>query len=375
VIKELKVIRHRGVWQVVMTVESEQRREYPATGLSCGIDPGITTPCTLAGEDMPLGVGGIEYGPGLTPGAAKKLRRQRRKLRRLQRKLDRQRRANNPQCYGFDGVWIKGARITVVSNGMRETEDRIAAAHAHWAALRKNIWSEAANEILTRYDTVYFGNWKDSTPKKKGEARRRRRKAFAKNGEKRPKGEAKRQRTVNRKNRDNGLGGFRQVLAERAAASVTPKQVIVTREPGTTRCCARCGAAAGPAGRKSLGRRVWTCPECKFRQKRDCSAAWNILQVGKRQLAGGQPGMGGRNPSVAGGSQVLPTPGKGSVPGIEQTIASGQVVSSSREALARAQPTVSRRGSNTRLGGPGPLRRPGPPPLAKGTVNPGKDST
>jgi transposase len=363
-IKELKVTRHRNSWWVVFTIESDLPKAFPATGRSCGIDPGQKTPCTVVGEHQLAGIEGDEYSPGrpLTKGL--------KKLRKLQRKLDRQRRANNPQCFDKDGTWLKGRRIECISNGMKETEERIASIHAHCANIRKDYWNKAANEILEKYDTVYLGNWKDGTPAQKGKSRDARKKDFAESGKKRAKGQAAQQTTRERVNRDNALGVFRNALEEKARRSTNPKTVEVVSERNTTRSCCRCGALSGPTGQRGLATRVWTCSECKCEQKRDCGAAWNILQAG-RQQAGGQPVKERRKPLVAGGGQG----GRRSVPGIEQTSASGEVVSSSRGALARRQPTVPKGGSNINNRGPRSSRRAGPPPLAKGTVSPSNDST
>jgi hypothetical protein len=45
----LKVLRKRTQWWLVLTVASKVLKEHPATGLSCGIDPGEKTPSTVAG--------------------------------------------------------------------------------------------------------------------------------------------------------------------------------------------------------------------------------------------------------------------------------------------------------------------------------------
>jgi len=242
---------------------------------------------------------------------------------------------------------------------MLKTQTHIAQVHARCADIRKDAWNKAADKILAKYDTVYLGNWKDENPEQKRKHRDKPKHAFAESDEKRANGEAAHRTTHERVNRDNALGIFRQTLEEKARRSKTPKTVVMVNECTTTRGCARCGALVGPTGIKCLSRKKWTCPECGFKQRRDCSAAWNILQAGKRQQAGGQPVTGGRNPSVAGGSQG---PGA-SVPGIEQT-ASGQVVSSSGGVLARHQPTVSQGDDNIHPRGPSRRKHAGPPPLA-----------
>lgn len=357
-IVEMKVTRHRRDWFVIFTVKNEMPKDYPQTGRSCGIDPGQKTPITVVGEEMEPGLEGKEYGPG------RPLTKRLKKLRRLQRKLDRQRRANNPEASCQDGSGIQGKSAKTVSRGMSETEDRIAKEHKRCSDIRRDCWNKAAHEILKQYDTVYVGSWTDGTPAQKGKARDARKKAFQASGEKRPKGQAAQQTTRNRVNRDNALGGFRTVLEEKAKRSLTPKTVVFISERNTTRSCCRCGSLSGPTGLTGLSKRIWTCRECGFEQKRDCGAAWNILQAG-RQQAGGQPVKEGRNPLVAGGSQDL----FDSVPGIEQTFASGQAASSSQEALARRQVTVLKEDGDINNRGPSLSMRSGPQPLAKGTAN------
>lgn len=362
-IVELKITRHRNLWWLVFTVEADVPKDYPATGRSCGIDPGQSTPATAAGDDMAPGLDGIELGP------QRPLTKALKKIRRLQRKLDRQRRNNNPECFREDGTWIKGKRLTVVSKGMQETEDRIASAHARCSDIRKDVWNKAADEVLNRYDTVYLGNWTDGTPKRKGEARKRRKDAFAETGEKRAKGQAAQQRTRERVNRDNALGVFRQLLNEKARRSATPKQVVVVSERNTTRTCCRCGAPEGPTGQKGLSKRKWTCPKCGFHQHRDRAAAWNILQAGLRQ-AGGQPVTEGRVvPLVADSARA----GHGSAAGIERTSASSQAVSSSCSALAQVERGVTPRVSSIVSKRGRDRQRSCPQPLAEGIVSPSND--
>jgi transposase len=362
-ITELKVTRHRRSWHVVFTVANEVPKDYPATGRSCGIDPGMRTPVTVAGDDMQAGVDGLDRGPG------RPLKKATKKLRRLQRKLDRQRRANNPECYRPDGSWIKGRRMTHISHGMRETEDRIARMHARCADIRKDTWSNVADEILQRYDTVYLGKWTDGTPAAKAAAKAKRKEAWERRQEKRKKGQAAQQRTRERTNRDNALGVFRQILKEKAERSATPKQIIVINEAHTTQSCCACSAREGPAGQAELKIRDWTCPQCRHQQKRDRGAAWNILQAGLRQ-AGGQPVTEGRVvPLVAESVRA-----DGPALGIKRTSASSQVGAFPGEALASTSTIVPRhRVTNARARkrerGTGQQQRLGPQPLAEGTAS------
>lgn len=362
-IVELKVTRHRSRWWLVITVEADVPKDYPVTGRSCGIDPGQSTPATVVGDDMEPGVEGISLGP------QRPLTKALKKIAKLQRKLDRQRRRNNPDCFREDGTWIKGKRLQNITMGMRETEDRLALAHARCADIRRDVWSKAVDTIFGRYDTVYIGDWKDGTPQQKGKARKKRKEVFAKSGEKRPKGQAALQRTRERVNRDNALGVFRLLLEEKAERSGGKKKVVVIPEHNTTKRCCRCGALEGPTGVRGLSKRDWTCAKCGFHQDRDRASAWNILQAGLRQ-AGGQPVTEGRVvPLVADSARA----DYGSAVGIEQTSASSQAVSSSCSALASGERGVTSGDSCTKLRRGPDRQRSGPQPLADGTVSPSID--
>ena len=362
-IVEMKVIRRRSLYWLVLTIDTDVPKAYPATGKSCGIDPGQKTPITLAGEDAQPGKEGEEYSPG------RPLTKALKKLRRLQRKLDRQRRANNPQCFRENGTWIRGLRLTKISKSMRDTEERIARQHTRCADFRKDFWNKKADEILRSYDIVYLGDWKDPTPQQKGEARKRRKEKYAETGEKRPKGQAAQQRTRERVLRDNALGVFRQSLEEKTKRATNPKKVVLVRERNTTRTCVHCGTIEGPTGITGLSIRKWKCPSCGFEQHRDRGAAWNILQAGLRQ-AGGQPVTEGRNPLVVGSIRA----GNGSAVEIEQTSASGQVGAIPGEALENAEPLVPERDANPKVRGPDQSLTGGPQPLAEGTVSSRKKS-
>ena len=161
----------------------------------------------------------------------------------------RQRRAkgglNNPDAFREDGTWIKGRPAKIVSHGMRKTENRIAKTQCRSADVRKDCWNKAADAILQRYDTVYLGNWTDGTPAAKGKARDARKKEFKESGQRRAKGQAARQNSGNRVNRDNALGVFRAALEEKAKRSYTPKKIVVVSEKNTTRSCCCCGSLSG----------------------------------------------------------------------------------------------------------------------------------
>lgn len=349
-LKDVKVtrasVRPGSAWHVVFAVEmplSSGEKPYPATGFACGIDPGRKVPVTLAGEDVSNpGQDGEEHGPGRPFTKASK------KLRRLQRKLDRQTRANNPECFREDGTWIKGQKISRYSNNMLQTKAEIEKLSAHVASIRKDCYSRLADEILSRYDTVYIGNWRDGSPEAKRLAKRERKGAFAESGTKRPKGEAARQRAANRMDRDNALGVFRQIINEKAKRSTTRKQVIVVTEFNTTRQCVHCAALTGPAGVKGLKiRESWSCLECGKSQIRDRGAAWNILQVGRQAAAqavtGGETsvartpkGKGAKSASRSGrGKRERPNPRPKS-DRVSVVHARGIPIANSRPALASA---------------------------------------
>lgn len=290
VIKDFKItrssIRLGSTWHIIFAVDvpdDDIKKDYPSTGLACGIDPGRKTALTVYGEDMQSpGTSGEEFGPG------KPFPRVLKKLRRLQRKLDRQRRANNPDCFDTAGRWIKGRRLAHFSKNMVETQALIAETHLHVANIRKDRYNKVADQLLTRYDAIYLGNWKDATPSSRRDTKKARQESFAQTGEKRAKGEAARQRTANRNDRDNALGVFRQILQEKAKRSSTAKTVIEVKEANTTRSCVHCGKTTGPQGIKGLGRRKWICSACGFSQERDRGAAYNILKFGREQVAASQ---------------------------------------------------------------------------------------
>lgn len=283
VVKDIKVlrdaIRGKAEWHVVLAVEvpdEAARKDYARTGRSCGLDPGVKTPLTMFGEDMEIpGLDGEEMGPG------RPFARAARKVRRIQRKLDRQRRANNPDCFDDKGVWKKGKRLSAISAGMKGTEAALRAESHRVARIREASWQQVVDSLLGRYDTVYLGDWRDSSPDAKGKARRKRKAAFEEDGTKRAKGVAARERTTNRNNRDNALGRFQQLLVEKAQRA-RGKSVFLVKEGMTTRACYACGAV-NPALTKQSGLsiRFWVCPACGQPQDRDRGAAYKILRKGQ----------------------------------------------------------------------------------------------
>lgn len=368
-ITELRVVRERSVWWVVFTIDAEVPKEYAYTNRACGIDPGQKTAVTLVGQDGQA----TAFDPG------RPLTKMSRKIAKLQRKLDRQRRANNPDCFQEDGSWIKGKRAGNTSKRMCKTLDRLADAHAHCAAIRRDYWSKAADEILRRYDTVYFGDWQDGTPKSKGKAKQDRKKSK----EKVAKGAAARRSGREKVNRDNALGVFRRILAEKASRAVTckdrnrrkngerSKKVVAVNERNTTRTCIYCGALTGPTGISGLKVRYWQCSACGRGQDRDVGSAWNILQAGPRQ-AGGKP-VKGRPviPPVA----LSIRGGCASGLRIEQRATSSQSGVSPWEPLARWKPPVATGVSPSNKGRGGRKASRPPKPLAARTVRSNKSAS
>jgi transposase len=278
-VKDLKIIRTSHApsaeWHAVLAVETEGLIDYPSTGKACGIDPGLKTAAVVAGEDIQTpGSDGFEIDLG------KPLQRSLKKLRRLQRKLDRQTRANNPDCFDTSGVWKKGQQISHWSKGMRETRDAIAKTHSHIANIRLNGYQAPTNLILSRYDTVYIGSYKDGSPQTKAALRHKRKAAFAESGAKRKKGQGRRERTINQRARDNAFSIFERLLVEKARRSKTPKQIFIIPEQNTTRTCPTCRNLTGPTGQRDLKVRIWVCSHCGSKHNRDRAAAWNILQAG-----------------------------------------------------------------------------------------------
>ncbi len=306
IVKDLKITRSNAgpdaEWHVVLAVEVPEAsftKIFPVTGKACGINPARRHALTVVGEDhlaqgLP-GQVGEEIGPGHP------LARTQRKLRRLQRKLDRQRRANNPHCFDEKGRWIKGQRLTVISKGMQETESEIRALHRQVANQRKEAYHRVVNNLLTRYDTVYLGDWKSEAPKVRRAKKKVRKATFAKDGSQRKKGEAALEKLGNSMDRENALGVFRQILAEKVARSGGFKSLVKTPEPYTTQPCAACGELTGPKGFSPQG--WWTCTACGHRQYRGRTAAYWILQKGPQSTSEQAPEGTGPVPKTSSGKR------------------------------------------------------------------------
>jgi len=256
-------------WYVVIAVETQPTIAFPLTGLACGIDPGLKTAMTVAGEDIARpGQDGFEIDPG------KPFRQITAKLTTLQQQLNRQTKANNPTCYDAKGEWINGSQ-KIYSIGMNKTQKHITKLYSRAANIRKDTYRKAARELLSRYDTIYMGDWKDSTPSQKRNQKCKRQKA----GLKRADGVAAQQRGRNKASLDNALGIFRFIVRD-MISQCSGKRLIEVGEVNTTRTCPTCKGLTGPTGLSGLGVRRWTCPNCGSVNHRDRASAWNILQVG-----------------------------------------------------------------------------------------------
>lgn len=281
-IKDLKVTRSgRGPdaeWYLVMATEVSEAaatKVYPVTGKACGINPARRHAMSVVGEDaVEPGVDGFEAGPGRPMARAQK------KLARLQRKLDRQRRANNPDCFDEKGRWIKGKRAKVTSKKMELTQAQIRALTGHVANQRKEAYHRIVEDLLTKFDTLYLGDWKDEAPKVRRAKKKQAKEAFTKDGSQRKKGEAALEKLGNKMDRDNALGLFRQIAREKVARSGGFKKLVMVPEPYTTQACAKCSALTGPKGMAKQG--WWTCSACGHKQLRGRTAAWNLLQDGPK---------------------------------------------------------------------------------------------
>lgn len=288
IVKDMKVVRScAGVgaeWHLVLALEVPDHvaaKNYPVTGQACGVNPARRYALSIVGEDMLTTGGGTPGVVGGEDGPGRPLDRVKRKLRRLQRRLERQRRANNPDCFDDAGRLIKGKKARVVSKRMERTLLAIRRLQGRASRQRKEAFHRIVDGLLNRYDTVYLGDWRDESPKN----RRARNRADTAVGAHSRAIEKPLMETIgNRMDRDNALGVFRRILAEKVARSGGLKTFVLVPEPYTTQTCAMCNALTGPRGLRIQG--WWSCPECEHRQFRVRTAAYNILRGGKRLVMG-----------------------------------------------------------------------------------------
>jgi len=236
--------------------------DYPQTGRTLGIDPGLRTAMTAASASG-------DFARKVNPPD----RRDKHFLklsRKLGRKLDRQHRANNPDCYREDGTAIRGLRAKNVSNNMRRTLTRFAEISRHQSDVRRDAYHNAAREFLRTHDTVAVGTWRPPRAREKQQT-------------------SAQTRGIRRKGLDNAISEFLSIVKDKAARSITPKRVTDEPEPGTTKNCPDCGAPTGPSGIHNLHVRRWICSECGTIHDRDFAAARSIARRCE-DAAGSAPG-------------------------------------------------------------------------------------
>lgn len=226
-----------------------------------GIDPGRTTALSVASLD---GSTTFTIQPPLFRNA-----RHLRKVRRLQRHADRQLHAANPHCRNPKGRWTKRLGKLVRSAGYACTRTRIAEGMRHIAAARREAYHLAANRLVTEYALIGVGHW------------RGRGKAGGIGGWR---------RAQNRRDYDNALAEFVDLLKDKAARCSKPRRVVDVHEAFSTRRCFDCGELTGPCGRHGLKIREWTCARCGARHHRDFASARAIArQALAEAAAGAQP--------------------------------------------------------------------------------------
>ena len=76
-------------------------------------------------------------------------------IRRLSRKMDRSMRANNPECFREDGIYIKGRRIAKRSKAMLRMQQRSRRANRMASRHRRNAHGRMSNTILAMGTTIH----------------------------------------------------------------------------------------------------------------------------------------------------------------------------------------------------------------------------
>ncbi len=190
-----------------------------------------------------------------------------RKTRRWYRLATRQMQRANP--HRFDektGCWKRGSAPVVRTAGLRATHLKIAKALRHLTDARREVYHLAANRLLREFAVVGVGPWRGQG------------KAF---------GIGATRRGQNRKDHDNAVSEFVNLLRDKARRSLPSRQVLDIDETHTTRCCVDCGEATGPHGIKGLKVRVWTCVSCGQIHQRDFASARAIARRTLAQTAAG----------------------------------------------------------------------------------------
>lgn len=170
-----------------------------------------------------------------------------REKRILMRKLDRQRRANNPGCYNEDGTFKKGARLTVKSTRMKNTERLLRKVSQKAQEQRWYFWHNVTDELTRNYSYIAIEDLTLDFMQKN--------KHLAMNVY------------------DAGFGMFWQMLdykcQERAVmlVKVDPKH--------TSQRCPVCGCVSSD-NRKTQA--LFQCHDCGHEENADINAARNILR-------------------------------------------------------------------------------------------------
>ena len=249
--------------------------QAPPTAVA-GIDPGRTTAFSVASLD---GASTFAIQPPLFRNARYLCR-----LRRLERRADRQLHAANPDCRNQKGRWTKRIDKLVRSAGYRRTRLRIARGRGHIVAARREAYHLAANRLVAEYALIGVGHW------------RGRGKAGGIGGWR---------RAQNRRDYDNALAEFVDLLKDKAARCSSPRQVVDVHEAFTTRHCFDCGEPSGPRGRHGLKVREWTCARCGAHHQRDFASARVIARRALAEAAAGalpaqpEPKKNGSNPAAS----------------------------------------------------------------------------
>ena len=269
-VTQIAVTRDRISWHAVVTIQCDKAliaKHYPeANGRIAGINPSRNVAFTVVPADSPDF--GQSDGKAFTPPSdPKKLLKREAKL---MRKADRQRRAANPDSYRSDGTIIKGYPPVKTSRNLQKTLCQIVELHSRFKAIRTESYHLAAGELLGRFDTIRMGSWRGLNPREKAVAAKNR------SGRPREKGKAALERRRNRIDAVNAFSDFKRILREKAAKSITQKNIEENEESFTTRICPACRADTGPRGESDLSIRVWTCSRCGRKWQRDKAAAWNI---------------------------------------------------------------------------------------------------
>ncbi len=239
-----------------------------------GIDPGRTTAFSVASLD---GASVFAVQPPLFRNA-----RYLRRVGRLQRHADRQLHAANSDCRNQKGRWTKRLDKLVRSTGYCRTRARVAEGLRHIAAARHEAYHLAANRLVREFALIGVGHW------------RGRGKAGGIGGW---------QRAQNRRDYDNALAEFVDLLKDKAARCSRPRLVVDVHEAFTTRRCFDCGEPTGPRGRRGLQIREWTCARCGAHHHRDFASARAIARRALAEAAAGahpaQPEPKGSNPAAS----------------------------------------------------------------------------